>query len=264
MIHTIRQFKNDLITFGPYCLEESKARLRAEVSTTRMGWFWWVLEPLLQMMVYVLIFGFIFRASTQYYPAYIFIGLTAWRFFSGTLTSSAKMIRSSKSLLWRVYIPRFVLVLSQMLYNGFKMLISFGIILALLLCYRIPPDFFIIQLIPILLLLWLFTFGLSAVIAHIGVFLDDVNDILPIVLRLWMYFTGIFYSIQDKVPGKMGFWLLRMNPMAFIMDGIRQSLLFHNAIMWRWYFMWLGISGLLCLTGIRLLYRYGARYLKVV
>ncbi len=264
MREIIRRFKTDITAYGPYCLEESKARLRAEVSTTRLGWLWWILEPLLQMFVYILIFGYIFRAQTQYYPAYIFIGLTAWRFFQNTLTSSAKLIRSNKSLLWRVYIPRFVLVLSQMLYNGFKLLVSFGVVLVLLVWYRIPPTIHLLQLFPILLLLWMITFGLAAIILHVGVFLDDINDLLPIILRLWMYFTGIFYSIQDKMPGIYGYWLLRLNPLAFILDGLRQTLLLHSTIMWNWYFIWMGISFVLCLVGSRLLYCFGARYLKVV
>ncbi len=260
----MRQFHTDIRLYGPYCLEEAKARLRAEVSATRLNWLWWLLEPILQMLVYIVIFGFIFRASTEYYPAYIFIGLTAWRFFSSTLTRSAKLIRSAKSLLWRVYIPRFLLVLTQMLCNGFKMLVSYGIILLLLIWYRIPPSVHLLQLVPLLLLLWMLTFGLATIIAHTGVYLDDVNDLLPIILRLWMYFTGIFYSIQDKVPGLFGYWMLRLNPLAFILDGLRQTLLFQNVVLWPWYWFWLAISCALCLVGLRLLYRYGARYLKVV
>lgn len=259
----VRQLKNDLYTYGPYCIEEAGARLRAEVATTRLNWFWWILSPLLQMAVYIVIFGYIFHASTQYYPAHIFIGLTAWRFFSATLTSSAKIIRSNSSLLLRVYIPRFALILTQMLCNGFKMLVSFGIVLVLLLLYRIHPSVYFLQVVPLLLLLWLFTFGLSAITAHIGVYLSDVNDLLPILLRLWMYFTGIFYSIQDKIPGALGYWLLRLNPLAFILNGLRQSLLFRDAIMWSWLFFWLGVSFILCIAGARILYRYGTRYLKV-
>ncbi len=260
----VQRFVHDLRRYGPYCLEEAKATLRAEVSSARLNWLWWILEPVLQMLVYIVIFGYIFRASTEFYPAYIFIGLTAWRFFSSTLTRSARLIRANKSLLWRVCLPRFLLVQTQMLCNGFKLLVSYGIVLVLLLIYRIPPSVHLLQVLPLLLLLWLVTFGLSTVILHVGVYLDDVNDLLPILLRLWMYFTGIFYSIQDRIPGSFGHWLLRLNPLAFILDGLRQSLLFQVPILWPWYFLWLGISSLLCILGIGLLYRYGARYLKVV
>lgn len=263
MINTIRQVYQDLQIYGPYCIEETKATLHSEVSSTRLNWLWWILTPLLQMLVYVVIFGYVFRARTEYYPAYIFIGLTAWRFFASMLSSSAKLIRSNRPILCKVYIPSFLLVLTRMLSNGFKMLVSFGIVLVLLLWYRIPPSFTLFQLIPLLFLLWLITFGLSACIAHIGVYWEDVNDLLPVLLRLWMYFTGIFYSIQEKVPGLLGYWLLRLNPLAYILEGLRQTLLFHEQLAWSWYFLWLGISLLLCLAGIKTLYRNGSRYLKV-
>ena len=191
MINTIRQVYQDLQIYGPYCIEETKATLHSEVSSTRLNWLWWILTPLLQMLV------------------------------------------------------------------------SFGIVLVLLLWYRIPPSFTLFQLIPLLFLLWLITFGLSACIAHIGVYWEDVNDLLPVLLRLWMYFTGIFYSIQEKVPGLLGYWLLRLNPLAYILEGLRQTLLFHEQLAWSWYFLWLGISLLLCLAGIKTLYRNGSRYLKV-
>ena len=263
MIKLIHKVYKDIRTYGPYCIEEAKATLHSEVSATRLNWLWWILSPLLQMLVYFVIFGYVFRARTDFYPAYIFIGLTAWRFFSGLLSGSAKVIRSNKSFLLKVYIPCFLLVLTRMLAEGFKMLVSFGIVLILLLWYRIPPSFSLLQLIPLLLLLWLITFGFSANIAHVGVYWADVNDLLPVLLRLWMYFTGIFYSIQEKVPGPVGYWLLRLNPLAFILEGLRQTLLFHTPIAWVWYFLWLGVSILLCLSGLRVLYRNGTRYLKV-
>lgn len=264
MRKTVQQLLTDLKTFGPYCMEEAKARLRVEVSSSRLSWVWWILSPVLQMVVYIIVFGYFFSARTQFFPAYIFIGLTAWRFFSGTLTASAKMIRASKGLLMHVYIPCFALLLTQMLCNGFKMLVAYGVVLVLLIWYRIPLSPAMLQLFPLLLLLWLITFGLSALTAHAGVYLADVNDLLPILLRLWMYFTGIFYSIQDRVPGKLGYWLLRLNPMAFILDGLRQSLLFGQPLMWKWYGLWTAVSLVLSLMGCSLLYRYGARYLKVV
>ena len=69
---------HDIKTYWPYSVEEAGARLRAEVSTMCLNWGWWILEPVCQMLIYVLIFGVIFRASTEYYPAYVFIGLTVY------------------------------------------------------------------------------------------------------------------------------------------------------------------------------------------
>ncbi len=259
-----RRFKHDLITYWPYSVEEAKARLQAEVSSMWLNWGWWLLEPIFQMLIYVLIFGFIFRASTAYYPAYIFIGLSVWRFFSSTVTASAKMIRSNKAVLQRVYLPRFSLLVTMMLYNGFKMLFSFAVVIALMAWYRIRLSWALLYLPLLLILLWLLTFGISAVIVHIGVYIDDMQNVLSILLRLMMYFTGIFYSIEDKIGGKLGSMILRLNPVAFVIDCMRKVLLFQTPVSHAWYFLWLAVSLLLCRAGIFLLYHYGNRYLKVV
>lgn len=264
MIAFCEKLKHDLISYWPYSVEEARARLHAEVSTMRLNWVWWILEPILQMLVYVLIFGYIFRARTQYYPAFIFTGLTAWRLFSSTVSSSAKMIRANKSILQRVYLPRFSLLLTLILYNGFKMLIGFSVILVLIIWYRIRLTWYLLYLPLLLILLCLFTFGISAVVAHIGVYVDDVQNLLPIMLRLMMYFTGIFYSIGDRIPGDIGRVILHLNPVAYIIDAMRGILLFQSPISLRWYFLWLAVSLILCYTGLALLYRYGSRYLKVV
>ena len=259
-----KRLKHDLVTYFPYSVEEARARLRAEVSSMRLNWGWWILEPMLQMLVYVLIFGYIFRARTEYFPAYVFIGLIIWRLFSSTVTAAAKMIRSNKSVLQHVYLPRFSLLVTLLLVNGFKMIIAFAVVLALMVWYRIRLSLLILYLPLYLILLCLFTFGISAIAAHIGVFVDDIQNLLPILLRLMMYFTGVFYSIEDRIPGKVGSLILHLNPVAYIIDCARKLLLFQTPVSFRWFFLWLAVSLVLCRAGLSLLYRYGSRYLKVV
>ncbi len=263
MNNLYKKLKHDFKTYFPYSVEEARARLHAEVSTMWLNWGWWILEPILQMLVYVLIFGYIFRSGTEYYPAYVFTGLVIWRFFSAVITASAKMIRSNRSILQRVYLPRFSLITTLILYNGFKMLIAFAVVIVLMIWYRIRLSWLLLYLPLFLLLLCLFTFGSSAVIAHFGVYVDDIQNLLPILLRLMMYFTGVFYSIEDRIPGKIGNVILHLNPVAYIIDCVRKLLLFQTAVPLTWFFLWLAVSLILCWAGLSLLYRYGSRYLKV-
>lgn len=256
--------KHDLTVYFPYAAEEARARLHAEVSAMRLNWGWWILEPVLQMLVYVLIFGYIFRARTEYYPAYVFTGLTLWRFFSSVATSSSRVIRSNKSILQRVYLPRFTLLVTLVLYNGFKMLISFAVVIVLMIWYRIQLSIYLLYVPLFLILLCVLTFGISSIIAHIGVYVDDIQNLLPILLRLMMYFTGVFYSIEDRIPGKIGELILHLNPIAYIIDSIRKLLLFRSPVSLTWFFIWLALGLILCRIGLHLLYRYGNRYLKVV
>ena len=260
----ISKIRKDLAKYLPYSLEETRATLLAEVSTMHLGWLWWILTPLSQMLAYMIIFGFIFNARTEYYPAFIFIGIAAWRFFAGNLTSSAKLIRSYKAMLRKVYLPRFILVLTQLLCNGFRMLVAFCLVFALMVLYRIPPTLSMLSIVPLLVLLAVLSFGSSALSLHVGVYWNDLENLLPVALRLIMYFTGIFYSISDLIPGKLGFLAIHLNPLAFIMDSLREVLLFGGTVEWGWFWLWLIVGIAVCWVSLAILYRYGNRYLKVV
>ena len=145
-----KRLKADLKRYAPYSMEEAKATLRSEISNTYLGWIWWILEPLLQMLVYIFVYGFIFKAKTDCYPAFVFIGVSVWRFFTNTLTASVKLIRNSKSLIVKVYIPKFILVLTKLLTNGLKMLLSFVVLIPILIFYRTPITWHYLLIFPML------------------------------------------------------------------------------------------------------------------
>ena len=71
--------------------------------------------------IYAFIFGVVFEAREQYFPAFIFIGITAWDFFNRCLTQSVKLLKNNKSIVTKVYIPKFILLISKMFFNGYKM-----------------------------------------------------------------------------------------------------------------------------------------------
>ena len=237
-----KRLKADLKRYAPYSMEEAKATLRSEISNTYLGWIWWILEPLLQMLVYIFVYGFIFKAKTDCYPAFVFIGVSVWRFFTNTLTASVKLIRNSKSLIVKVYIPKFILVLTKLLTNGLKMLLSFVVLIPILIFYRTPITWHYLLFFPMLLLLFL----------------------LPVVLRLMLYFTGIFYSLEEKIPAPYGWLMTHLNPVAFIMDGLRKSVLYGQVFSLPVFCLWIVVSLALCAWSLRILYKFGNQYIKLV
>lgn len=259
-----KRLKADLKRYAPYSMEEAKATLRSEISNTYLGWIWWILEPLLQMLVYIFVYGFIFKAKTDCYPAFVFIGVSVWRFFTNTLTASVKLIRNSKSLIVKVYIPKFILVLTKLLTNGLKMLLSFVVLIPILIFYRTPITWYYLLIFPMLLLLFLLTFGVSMLAMHIGVYLDDLANLIPVVLRLMLYFTGIFYSLEEKIPAPYGWLMTHLNPVAFIMDGLRKSVLYGQVFSLPVFCLWIVVSLALCAWSLRILYKFGNQYIKLV
>lgn len=92
----MKRFWRDLTSHYRYAIYSAKSELKSEVANSYLNWIWWVLEPFCFMLIYAFIFGVVFEAREQYFPAFIFIGITAWDFFNRCLTQSVKLLKNNK------------------------------------------------------------------------------------------------------------------------------------------------------------------------
>ena len=152
------------------------------------------------MLIYVFMFGYVFKSNQQYFAIFVFIGITLWDFFNKSLLQSVKVIKANKPIVSKVYIPKFILLFVKMGVNGFKMCISLLIILAMMLVFRVPVTWNVLYFIPILMTLIVIVFGFSCFLLHYGVFVEDLSNVLNIVLRFLFYLTGVFWNIMDRLP----------------------------------------------------------------
>ena len=258
-----KRFWMDLKKHSRYSLISAKSQLKAEVANSYLNWIWWILEPLCFMLIYAFLFGYVFDAKEQYFPAYIFIGLTMWNFFNTTISQSVKLVKNNKSIITRIYFPKFVLILIKIWINGFKMMISFGIVIVMIAIYRIPITWSCLYAIPIALTLSLFTFGCACFLMHYGVYVEDLSTVVKIVLRVLFYMTGVFYNIENKIP-EWGALLNRANPIAFLMSSMRNCLLYRSMLHGKLLFLWFVISLLLSVAGIRKIYKEENSYAKAI
>lgn len=254
---------HDLKKYFRYSVVSAKSKLKAEVANSYLNWLWWILDPLCFMLIYTFIFGFVFNAREQYFPVFIFIGLTMWDFVNKTLIGSVKTIKLNKAIVSRVYFPKFILVLSKIWINGFKMMISFGIVILMMLISHVQLSWNILFFIPILLILSLFTFGCACFLMHYGVYVEDLSNVLNVVLRFVFYVTGIFYNIETRIP-QVGGLLNKVNPIAFLITSMRQSLIYGETPDWKLLLVWLAVSVILVLLGIRKIYKEENSYVKAI
>lgn len=152
--------------YWKYAIYSSKAQLKSEIANSYLNWLWWILDPLCFMLIYVFMFGYVFKSKQQYFAIFVFIGITLWDFFNKSLIQSVKVIKANKPIVSKVYIPKFILILVKMGVNGFKMLISLLIIVAMLIVWRVPMTYNVIYIIPILMTLvvlvfWMLLFSSS-------------------------------------------------------------------------------------------------------
>ncbi len=263
--------KKDIICFGKdmrkyfrYAVRVAKADLRTEVANSYLDWLWWLIEPFCMMLIYAFVYGVVFRTTEQYFTAFIFIGLTMWSFFSRNLVASVSMVRMNKAIISKVYIPKYILLFSKMLVNGFKMLISFGIVIIMMMAYRIPVTYNVFFAVPILIDLFLISFALGVVFMHYGVFVRDLSYIVDILLRMMMYMTGTFYSVAKRVPAPYGEIIERVNPIAYLIAEMRDALLYGTPVSWRMMIVWGFLSLIILILGISTIYRNENAYVKVI
>ncbi len=263
----LTRFFKDLSKYSTYVVCSAKAKLAADVAGSRLNWVWWVLEPLCMMLVYTFVFGVIFTGREENFPLFIFIGLTLWNFFSGNVKVSVRIIRRSKSVITRIYVPKLMLNITQLLVSGFKMLISFGIIIIMMIFFRVVPTVNILWLIPVMLLLVMLSFGVMCFFMHFGVYVTDLVNATDIILKLIFYMTGIFFDITLRV-GKsypeLAVVLSKVNPMAFILTSARTALLGGGMPDLLCLGIWFVIALLIDIFGIILVYKNENSYAKAI
>lgn len=265
----MKKFFQDIIKYREYAVYSAKSSLKVEVADSYLNWLWWILDPLLLMLVYMFIGQVIFKSKIDAFPIFVFLGLTLWNFFNKNVMSSIKLIRGKKTVISKVYMPKFVLIFSKMVDNFIKMAICLGIVFIMMPFWNCKFTLQLFILIPIILTLIIFTFGCSTICMHFGVFIDDLYNVVQVALKLIFYMTGIFFSIEDRLQATHPYWgkvLSRYNPLAFLITSARKVVLTNNfnLIDCNYLIAWLIIGCVLSVIGVNLIYKYENGYVKVI
>lgn len=144
------------------------------------------------------------------------------------------------------------------------MMIAFSIVIVMMIGYRVPVDWKILLLPFLFLVLVTVTFAFSSVLLHFGVYVEDLANVVTVVLKLLFYLTGIFYSIQNRVPYPYSSLLLKCNPMALLVDSMRRVLIYQTMPEWGAVLVWFVIGIVLSVIGVRNIYRHENSYVKVM
>jgi len=211
-------------------LYKALADLRAEAARTYIGFLWWVLDPLIFMAIFYVVFGLLLKRGTPDFISFLLVGLVSWRWLQNTIIHSATSILGGRGLMQQVYVPKIVFPLVVILTD----LVKFGVVLGLLLIYLWLAGFSIgwtYLALPILLLAqFLLIVGLTLLVAALVPFAPDLKYLVEHSLQILFYFSGIFFS-SSTISGnyKTYFYL---NPMASIIEAYRDILMHHKWPNW--------------------------------
>ncbi len=260
----MKRFIYNIKRYFKYAVYSAKADLKAEVAGSYLNWLWWVLDPLFFMMIYIFIASIIFKSSEPYFPVFIFTGLTAWDYFNKNINSSVKLVTNNRAIVTKIYIPKYILVLQKSFVNLFKMGISWILVFVLMLIFKVPFSINFLYFIPILLVLYIVTFGISLILLHFGIFVEDLANVTALALRLLFYLSGIFYNIGTRVPAPFNKLLLKLNPAAYVIDEFRSIFLYGEAPSLIMLGGWFIAGCLITMLGIHIIHKYENSYAKVI
>jgi lipopolysaccharide transport system permease protein len=199
--------------------------LKVRYKQTALGVTWIVLQPVVSMVVFSLLFGALLKVPSNGvpYPIFSFAALLPWNYFAGSLTRSSASLVGSSNLITKVYFPRLVIPLSGVLSGLADFGVAFVVLMVMMAFYRITPTWGIVLLPGFLLLAMLTALGFGLWLSALNVRYRDVNYLVPFLVQIWMYLTPVIYG-STLVPEQYR-WLLGLNPMTAVVEGFRWALL---------------------------------------
>jgi len=209
------------------------ARNIAMYTEAKLGQLWQVLAPLLNAGVYFLIFGVIIRNVSRGVPdylAFLVTGVFVFSFTQRTFISTSKVITDSLPLIRALQFPRASLPLAYVMIELQQMLLSMVVLFVLVLFEGEPLSWYWLLVIPALALLTMFNAGIGLFAARTGARVNDFAQLLPFLMRTWLYISGVIYSVQQFVAEHSQHYgwattLIEHNPAAIYLTMVRNALL---------------------------------------
>ena len=183
------------------------------------GFLWTLLHPLMLMAIFTVVFSHLFRRETPHYETYFLSAYIAWNFFSQTVTNAMASVAWNGPLMKRVRVPRSIFTLSSIVSGLVNLVLSMLALLVIMLIVR-APLFPSLLFVPIsLLIVGIFTFGVSLALTALSVFFADVREMVQAGLPALLYMTPVIYPVSI-VPASFR-WIVERNPLTYLIEIVR-------------------------------------------
>ena len=243
-------------------LFKTLANLRTEVSRYYLNYAWWVIEPVLMMSVFYVVFGLFLNRGTQHYIAFLLVGLTCWNWFGRSVQNGASSIYQGRILMLQVDIPKVFFPLEVFLRDSFKQMFVLLLLLTFLLFYPTPVGLTWLALPALILTQAVFLVGFICLVAAIVPFIPDLKFVIGTAVQLMFFGSGVFYRIEDVVLPEHRY-ILYLNPVAGLIKNYREVLLYNHWPDWAYLGKVLVVSLFLCAFSFFIIKRFERVYPKV-
>lgn len=222
----------------------AKYRIQSENERTRLGIAWVVIKPLLNALVYGLVFGLILPAGSRpdNFIAFLLVGVFIFEYFSSSLSDGARAVTSNQRLVQSLSFPRILLPIAVLLEQAFRLLPILALLGILLVLFGEPLTLEWFLVIPVLLLMTMFNAGVAMIAARLSVHLRDIQQVIPFVSRIIFYLSSIFFSIDLILAHRPDILAIaHLNPVYEFIALSREALITGSPaepILWVWASIW--------------------------
>ncbi|RME47457.1 MAG: ABC transporter permease [Chloroflexi bacterium] len=199
--------------------------VKVRYKQTALGMAWVILQPVVSMVVFSVLFGGLLKVPSGGvpYPIFAYAALLPWNYFAGSLNRSSTSVVNNAQLITKVYFPRLVIPISGVLSGLVDFAVAFVVLMGLMAYYRITPTAAALLLPGFILLAMTTALGFGMWLSALNVRFRDVQYLVPYLIQIWMYVTPVIYG-STLIPERFRF-LLGLNPMTGVVEGFRWALL---------------------------------------
>jgi len=203
-----------------------KRDLRGKYKGSVLGFLWTFINPLCQILVYIIVFSMIVKNDMEQFYVYIIAGMIPWFFFDTSLRQGAGCVRYQGEMIKKIYFPREVLPLACVTSNFINMLFCFIIVFAVLLFTGAGISVKTLFFLPMVMLVeYVLVLGFTLIVSAGTVYFKDLEHIVTVILMAWIYLTPILFSM-DMIPAEIT-WIFKYNPMTPVIEA------YHNILYWK-------------------------------
>ncbi|MBO4551866.1 MAG: ABC transporter permease [Candidatus Methanomethylophilaceae archaeon] len=198
-----------------------RREVRGRYKGSLLGFLWNFITPLMQIVVYVMVFSMIFRIDIDNYAIYIIVGMVPWIFLSESLVSGSGTIVENSQMVTKIYFPRAVLPISNVLSKLVNYLISLVIVFIIIICSQYPLDPVVLLMLPVVMVLFFFAvIGATMLLAAINTYYRDVQYITNVIMMVLIWLSPIMYMRSMSDNAIMSF-ILDINPVTYYIEAFQ-------------------------------------------
>lgn len=204
-----------------------KKDIRGKYKASFLGVLWSFINPLLQVLVYAIVFPYIMKVKTENYLIFLICGIIPWTWFTNVVLQGTTCITNNANLIKKVYFPREILPISIVTSGLINFLISCIIILVFVIFSDCGISWHLVFLPLIALIQYIVSLAIIFLLSAFNVYVKDVEYMVGFIINLLFYATPVLYS-TEMFQGSWMIWLFRINPMAHLINAYRDIFYVHR------------------------------------